>query len=533
MDIIYLKSATYSIANQGSGFRFNLPAKTLTFDVYGGSRATIIAESSYAVNVNTGVADASKIVRFKNLDFVITGNTTLYTLSSNKYLWVVFDNCTATDASGTSNYIVYIGPSDTVQSKLQFVNGCNITCRGYFYLNDLALFEISDSTITQHPTSSIDIIPFFKTITTFIFTNNKFNVPNGAMITMTNMNGYLGTTYLRITNNTGSVGKQFLRYDNSKICKNALIAGNVITSTTNNGHVVISIGTDYQNFTPWAISTAYVAGDLRTCRGLVVECLQNHTSSAADEPNNGTNWQQYWKVVDVGKFIISDNVIDSSGTTAAGYAILIGPGCRNATIINNKITVGTGSMAYGIVCKGTSSKIVGNVIVGPRPLYIWAASRDEIENNTVVATLGSALLMDGTTGQYPCGTIIRKNIFDGSLSSLALQISSGDNFHLTLLNDKNCYRGGSEGKIKIGNTLYTLATVKMMWQTSTTCYADNDQNSIEENPHIDHNYMCDPLSECARLGIGAVLPNLPRELLSKRSLRSRMCATRSDFGYTG
>jgi hypothetical protein len=528
-DTIRLKATTFNAGNQGSGFHFTLAAKTLTYEPYGGDRITVVTDYSYAVSVATGVVDASKIVTFKNCDFVFTGDRALYTLSPNKHISVVFDNCTADDTNGTKNYIVYTGASDSVNSKLRFINGCVLTCRGYFYLNDLDTFEISDSTITKVGAGSTDLIPVFKTINNIIFEGNTVSCPAGGVFTMMDANGYLGTTNMRLANNTVSSSKSFLRYDTSKVCENGLIKNNVLTSTTSAGHSVISLGTEYQSFTGWAVSTGYSAGDLRSNKGIVVECIQNHTSAATDEPNSGVNWQQYWKIIDIGKFIIEGNIIDSSALTTAGHAILIGPGCRNSNIENNTISVGTGALAYGIVCKGWENTIRKNKVKGPQPLYVWSGCRNIIENNTLIPSSGNAILLNGITGQYPCGTVIRNNIFDARSASLAVLCEVGDGYYLTLYVEGNCYVAGSAGLIKINNTTYTLDTVKAMWQSAETCHTDNDSNSIVADPMLDTQYRTHNPYFLDK-DFGAWQPTFPTSAVGARALRNRQRVSLTEVG---
>jgi hypothetical protein len=78
----------------------------------------------------------------------------------------------------------------------------------------------------------------------------------------------------------------------------------------------------YSSFSTWATSTAYSVGQQREGQGALnhrlYECTQAHTSSAADEPGVGANWEDYWHEVTNPNVLILDNTIDYRGATLIG-----------------------------------------------------------------------------------------------------------------------------------------------------------------------------------------------------------------------
>ena len=48
----------------------------------------------------------------------------------------------------------------------------------------------------------------------------------------------------------------------------------------------------------WLITTPYVVDDLVADGGVDYVCIQGHTSTAADQPGVGANWEDYWEVLD-------------------------------------------------------------------------------------------------------------------------------------------------------------------------------------------------------------------------------------------
>ena len=53
-------------------------------------------------------------------------------------------------------------------------------------------------------------------------------------------------------------------------------------------------GLDYYDLDAWAVSTSYSVDDLVKNNSKRYKCIQNHTSSADDEPGVGANWETYW-----------------------------------------------------------------------------------------------------------------------------------------------------------------------------------------------------------------------------------------------
>ena len=48
----------------------------------------------------------------------------------------------------------------------------------------------------------------------------------------------------------------------------------------------------------WLITTGYVVDDLVNDTGVEYVCIVGHTSTAADRPGIGANWEDFWEVLD-------------------------------------------------------------------------------------------------------------------------------------------------------------------------------------------------------------------------------------------
>ena len=54
----------------------------------------------------------------------------------------------------------------------------------------------------------------------------------------------------------------------------------------------------YSDQGAWLITTGYVVDDLVNDGGVEYVCIVAHTSTAADQPGVGANWEDFWEVLD-------------------------------------------------------------------------------------------------------------------------------------------------------------------------------------------------------------------------------------------
>jgi len=198
----------------------------------------------------------------------------------------------------------------------------------------------------------------------------------------------------------------------------------------------------------------------------------------ADDPSDASNT--------LGRVVIMGNTFSVGDSAGAAHLLLIGGGVNDWVYeANHQLNTGNGD--YGLVVKGQRGAILHNRMYGIRPLYLCGAGKTNVQNNSIYATTGAAILIDDQNGVEPDWDRIVNNVLiaDGSGCQC---FHDGGTGHSDLQLDYNLYwaiNGAHVASLSAASK-DTVVAMTAYWETAAPAgiAALNDSHSEVGNPRL-------------------------------------------------
>jgi len=458
---------TYTIKGEGTYQTYTVTHNGKTFiRRRSGSGVKIVTPSNYyTVRFYNGMATGS--VTFDNIEFVPAGGSYgefygIFSIIANSgtasSVNLTVKNCTITPYVGMT-YMLKVDNSTTPNTTRQIeFDHCEIT-RGYhiFYMQEGNELYVHDCQITNGGDSKI----FFTnpssaanySLTNVYVDDNIIDAPNYHCMSTWYRSGetlyHTAISQLRMRGNSIKCGgyglSVFEAIDNLVLEDNIVIAKCMLADLASGAEPNFELG--YYNS---PIPTTYP----------------------------------------IKRAIVRNNVLgrDPASDDNECHSLQINQQIVGADISGNTLH---GSTTYQLQVSGSYNRVHRNVITGGRGISFAGGSQNLVDHNSlaVTGTYGitwTNITVSDSSTITPDNNIFENNIVVGGSNTTLLYDNNGNSRNIKINN--NCYYGGVHLAYLGGVNYDTLSTLKAKWSTYSTCFTDNDDESIVENPQFDSQY---------------------------------------------
>jgi hypothetical protein len=257
----------------------------------------------------------------------------------------------------------------------------------------------------------------------------------------------------------------------------------------------------------------YFSATPMTSKGNAVYIRDNTITCSADNPtyllsigSNNTPDETATNVSDLmSNILIAGNTVTQTGSSSC-HSLLIGGDVVGASVLDNYFD--NNGDNFGLVCKGKSCHIRGNISIGDNCLYMSGGQSCLVEENVFHATAGYGIFWSTNSGygtaRNPTNNVYENNIViaDDSASACVQDSGLGDMYGQTF--NYNCYYNNHSSVVFTFNSsnYSSIAALPAGWIDAAGI--KNDANSIVSDPHfrdLDNNdYRLKPESPCINAG---------------------------------